>query len=272
MKKRMYLASSIIFFMVLGSSYAAEKERIDIAGSGGMIPLVTELAKGYMTENRDVIIAVKQTSIQSSGGISGAAAGSLQIGMANRALNDEEKQLGLEVTNIALVGVVAAVNKSIPLREISSEALCNIYEGKLTDWGELGLPAGKIHVITKSEKDATKETIRKSIACFRNLKEPASVVVVPSSPEMKTALSNSKSLGLTDSMTVESSRGVIVALKLDGVDPNTDNIKSGKYKIVQTYRLVTKGKPAGAVKSFLDFIKGPKGRKIIEDNYAIAVK
>lgn len=272
MKVRMYLVIVIMFLLTLGSSHAAEKEKITIAGTGGMIPLLTELARVYMIENKDVMPVVKQTPMHSSGGISGVADGNLQIGLSNKALRDDEKAKGLEATNIALVGVVVAVNKAIAVRELSSEHLCSIYEGKVTNWSELGWPAGKINAVTKAETDSTKETIRKSIPCFRNLKETASVLVVQSSTEMQTALLNSKSIGLTDTVDIAASNGRIVPLKLDGIEPSNENIKSGKYKITQTCRLITKGKPGGAVKNFIDFIHGPKGRKIIEDSHAIAIK
>jgi phosphate transport system substrate-binding protein len=265
------LLFTIIIFTA-GTVAAAEKEKIRVAGSGGMIPLVTELAKAYMAENSDTVIAVSQSSIQSAGGIMGAAKGELEIGMANRPLKEEEQSLGLETADIARVGVVVGVNKSLPIREISSENLCKVYEGKIKKWSELGGGDGMVVALTKSEKDATKETVRKNIACFRNLKEAETVLLVPTSPQTAKTLSNSKAIGFTATVDVEASNGAIVALKLDGVEPTVENIRSGKYKVVQGYRLVTKGKPAGAVKGFIDFIRGPKGRKIIEASSAIALK
>lgn len=261
-----------LIFLISGDLYAAEKEKIRVAGSGGMIPLMDELAKIYMDEHKDVLIAVNQKSIQSAGGIMGAAKGELEIGMANRGLKDEEQSLGLEVTEIARVGIVIGVNKNVPIKEISSENLCKVYEGGIKKWSELGGGEGRIIAVTKSEIDATKETIRKTIPCFRNLKEAENVLLIPTSPEIAKILANSKSIGFTDTVSVDASYGAIIPLKLDGVDPNVDNIKSGKYKVVQTYRLVTKGKPGGKTRSFIDFIRGPKGRKIIESSNAVPSK
>lgn len=264
------LAGLIVF--TSGHVAAAEKEKMRVAGSGGMIPLVTELARAYMAEHSDTVIAVSQSSIQSAGGIMGAARGELEIGMANRPLKEDEQALGLETTDIARVGVVVGVNKNLPIREISSENLCKVYEGKIKAWSELGGGEGTVVALTKSEKDATKETIRKNITCFRNLKEAATVLLVPTSPQTAKTLSNSKAIGFTDTVDVDASNGAIVGLKLDGVAPTVENIRSGKYKVVQVYRLITKGKPAGAAKGFIDFIRGPKGRKLIEANSAVALK
>ena len=126
MKIRVYLVAVIMSVLALGNTHAAERERINIAGAGNMLPLLTELAKVYMTVNKDVMLVVKQTPIHSSGGIYGVADGNIQIGLSNRALKDDEKAKGLEVSNIALIGVVAAVNKALPVRELSSENLCSI--------------------------------------------------------------------------------------------------------------------------------------------------
>jgi phosphate transport system substrate-binding protein len=79
-------------------------------------------------------------------------------------------------------------------------------------------------------------------------------------------------IGFTDSVAIDDSAGAIIGLKLDGVAPIPENVRNGKYKIIKDNYLVTKGQPKGAVKSFIDFIKGPKGAKIIEANKAVPVK
>ncbi len=258
--------------LLVAPAGAAEKGKIRVAGSGGMIPLVTELAKHFMAERPDVLIEVSQKSIQSSGGIEGAAGGSLEIGMSNRPLKDDEQKLGLVTAEIARVGVVLGANKNLTVRNITSDALCSIYEGKITNWEELGGHKEKIIALSKPEKDSIKETIRKVIPCFKNLREAATVKIIPTSPEMTTALANSRCVGFTDSAFVGASHGAIHAVALDGVEATAENIRSGKYKLLQAFRLVTKGKPDGKVKDFIDYVKGPKGKQVIEKNGAISVK
>lgn len=265
----------LIIFLFIGVavqfSYGAATIRV--AGSGGMITLVTDLAKAYMAEHKNVVIDVNQKSIQSAGGIMGAAEGRLEIGMANRDLKDKEKSLGLQVEEIARVAVVVGVNKSVPIREITSENLCKAYSGKIANWKDLGGSDEKIIALTKPDSDATKETLRKKIKCFAELKEPDSVVIVQTSLEMAKIIANRPgAMGLTDAVTVDDSNGTIVALKFDGVAPTPENVKSGKYKETQVFTLVTKGQPTGAVKEFINFVKSPKGAKIIETNKAVAIK
>lgn len=262
------LCSLVAFFAVP----AHGSEKIKIAGSGGMIPLVTQLAKAFMAEKRDVLLLVNQESIQSGGGIKGVVSGELGIGMANRPLQEEEKALGVEVVDIARVAIVVGVNRHISLDGISSDTLCRIYDGKITTWQELNAGSGPITALTKPDSDATKELIRKSISCFKGLKESEKVLIMKSTVNMTEALSMSKAIGFTDAVSIDASKGAVKALMLDGTAPNAESIKSGEYKLVQTFRLVTKGKPSGLIKEFITFVKGPKGNKIIESAFALPVK
>lgn len=270
-----YSVRLLIFFLFIGITvqFAYGADKVRVAGSGGMIPLVTELAKAYMTDHKDVVIEVNQKSIQSAGGIMGTAEGRFEIGLVNRDLQDKEKSLGLQVEEIARVAVVIGVNKSVPVREITSENLCKTYEGKITTWKELGGTDAKVVAFTKPDSDATKDTLRKKIKCFADLREPASVLVIQTTPEMAKILSNRpNAIGFTDAVIVGESNGAIVALKLNGVAPTPENVRSGKYKETQVFTLVTKGQPAGAVKDFIQFVKGPRGAKIIDANKAVAIK
>jgi phosphate transport system substrate-binding protein len=165
------------------------------------------------------------------------------------------------------------VNKSVALKDISSDHLCRIYEGKVTNWKDLGAGKEAILPLTRPDKDATKETVRMYVPCFKDLKEASSVVTIATAPEMTKVLSTRpNTIGFTDSVAVDDSAGAIVGMKLDGVEPSPENIRSGKYKIIKHNFLVTKGQATGAVKEFLGFIKGPKGAKIIQAHKAVPVK
>ena len=54
------------------------------------------------------------------------------------------------------------------------------------------------------------------------------------------------------------------AVKIDGVAPTTENIKSGQYLLSRTPMLVTLGKPAGEARQFIDFILSSEGQKIVK--------
>lgn len=269
--KKIALSMIVALMMSAGSAFAGEK--ITIAGAGGMIALVTELAKAYMAGHKGTVIEVNQKSIETKGGIMSAADGKVDIGMAARPLKDDEKTLGIRAIEIARVANVIGVNKSVPLTEITSENVCKIYSGKATKWSDLGGPAEAIIALSKSDNDATKEIVRNHIDCFQYLKEPASIIIVPTHPDMNKILSSRPySIGFTDAIAVDDAAGAIVPLKLDGVLPSPENVRNGKYRMIKRMNFVVKGEPKGETKAFIDFVKGPQGAKIIEANKAVAVK
>jgi phosphate transport system substrate-binding protein len=271
MMKKIAVFVVVALLMVAGSASAGEK--VTIAGAGGMISLVTELAKAFMAEHKDTVIEVNQKSLETKGGIMSAADGKVDIGMAARPLKDEEKSLGIRAIEIARVANVLGVNKSVTITDITSENVCKIYSGRAVKWSDVGGSAEPILALTRQDADATKEVVRKHIACFKDLKEPASVVMVPTHPEMSKILSTRPfTIGFTDTMAADDSAGAIIPLKLDGVAPTAENVRNGKYKMIKNMNLVVKGEPKGEAKAFIDFVKGPKGTKIIEANKAVAVK
>lgn len=272
----MKLLGSLIWGVVIMmlSAHAAHAEtKIRLAGAGGLIPLMTEIAKAYMADNKDVLVEVGQRSIESTGGIMSAAEGKIEIGMSARPLKDDEKGLGLQAVEISRSAQVVGVNRSVGLKEITGEQLCRIYEGRVRSWAELGGGKEAVMALTRPENDATKEAIRKNIPCFKDLKEPGSVVLISTAPEMAKVLANRpNTIGFTDSVAVDNSAGSIMALKVDGVEPNPENIRNGKYKVIKRNFLLTKGPATGPAKDFISFVKGPKGAKIIEAHKAVPVK
>jgi len=259
---------------ILMISFPALAGTLKVAGSGGLISLVTELADAYMKKHPETRIEVKQKSIEAKGGIFGAASGRLDIGMAARNLKESEKELGLEVHEIARVALVIGVNAETVKapQGITSRQLCDIYKGKIANWKELGGADAPVKPLTRPDEDSTKVTVRKSIPCFLNLKEPTTVVVMPKSKDMFRALSRTaNAIGLTDLVAVFKAAGKIRALQLDGISPSPETVAKGKWPVVKHMNLVLGKKRSREAYDFIRFIRSAEGRRIIEKNQAVPV-
>ena len=53
-------------------------------------------------------------------------------------------------------------------------------------------------------------------------------------------------------------------LKIDGVEPSVENIRSGRYPFVETAYAITVRKREGNVRRFIDFLVSPVGRSLVE--------
>jgi len=52
-------------------------------------------------------------------------------------------------------------------------------------------------------------------------------------------------------------------VKIDGVAPTPENIKSGRYLLSRMPTLVSRGEPAGEARQFIEFVLSPEGQKIV---------
>lgn len=106
--------------------------KITVAGSSSVTPVMEKLAEAY--EKLNVKIDVEVQESDSTTGISSAASGVCDIGMASRELTDSEKAQGVTPTVIATDGIAVIVNNSNSLEGLTSAQVLSIFEGKTTSW------------------------------------------------------------------------------------------------------------------------------------------
>lgn len=58
----------------------------------------------------------------------------------------------------------------------------------------------------------------------------------------------------------------VKALKVDGAEAATDNVKSGEYKVSRPFNIATKGDATGAASDFIRFILSADGQAVVEKN------
>lgn len=63
----------------------------------------------------------------------------------------------------------------------------------------------------------------------------------------------------------------VKAVRIDGVEPTTENIKSGGYKIARPFNIAVKEDVSETAQDFIRFIMSADGQAVIEDNGYIAV-
>ena len=109
--------------------------KVVVAGSSSVSPVMEKLIEAYKSVNPNVKIEL-QTS-DSTTGITNAASGTCDIGMASRSLKETEKSKGLKEITIAMDGIAVVVNKSNPLDNANKNTVRDIYTGKIQKWNEI---------------------------------------------------------------------------------------------------------------------------------------
>jgi phosphate transport system substrate-binding protein len=120
------------------------------------------------------LVSIEIAANGSATAFSGLAAGTCDIGMASRAVEESEVNTLLErglgdlrlpgaEHVIALDGIAVVVHPSNPLRSLDRATLHDIYAGKIDNWSALGGQDAPIHVLSRDGKSGTFDTFKQLV-------------------------------------------------------------------------------------------------------------
>lgn len=276
LKKRLIAAASIAIivgslFMGCSSRDAATSKKgknttVAVSGSTSVGPLVEVEGEEFEANNQDVVIEINQTG--SSSGIKDTLDGVSEIGMTSRELTNEEAKNLNEVT-IAIDGIGVVVNKNNPVKDLTLEQIKDIFTGKITNWKEVGGKDKEIVVVSREEGSGTR-TAFEEILGYSTKETAKKAIVNNATGSIKvTVEGNENAIGYMSIGYIDNS---ISSVKVDGIEANAENIKSGKYKIQRPFLLVYKdGNLSQEGHKFIDFILSDKGQAIVEEDKLITV-
>ena len=235
--------------------------KLTIMGSSTMAPLVIELAKVFQERNPGVAIDVKSGG--SGVGISAAREGKADIGMASRALSDKERDL--QGFAIARDGVSVVVHRDNPVQALNSAQVVGIFTGRIRNWKALGGGDAPITVINRAEGFSSLEVFTQYFEV--NRADIKATITAAENDATYRALAADRN-AITYVSVGESERRAaagepIKTLAIDGVAATSANVRAGKYGVVRSLTLITKGLPAGAAKNFIDYALSPQAAPII---------
>jgi phosphate transport system substrate-binding protein len=254
---------ALIFILAIGLAYllinpGSNYERIDIVGSTSVQPVAEKLANAFMENHPDVRINVQGGG--SGMGIRSTIQGIADIGMSSKELSPEEKE-NITVVEIGKEGIVIAVNNDNDISDLSIEDIRNIFNGKITNWKELGGKDLPIHIITREEGSGTRSAFESIV--MKKTKIRFDAIVQSSTESVKQSVASDP--GAIGFVSLAHMSNDVKALLIGGVEPSEETIASGEYELQRPFLLLIKENETGIVKEFLDWIKSPVGKKIIKE-------
>lgn len=259
--------------MLVAPLPAPTSERIVVDGSTGVMPLVAALAKAYQERYPAVVVEMGK-GLGTKARLQALEEGKINIALASHGLVVEElTSRGMAVHEIAKVAVVFGVHASVPVTNVANAQICDVYAGRITSWKELGGPDIAIAPRTRPDSEVDSEVVREKIPCWKDLKMPDGVRMMPKSGDMAKELAVTVgAVGMTTTTVVAQSRGQIRAVSLNGVIPSAENVARKIYTLTRDSFLVTKATPPPAVSKFVEFVRSPAGAAVIVANGAVPVK
>jgi phosphate transport system substrate-binding protein len=187
-----------------------------------------------------------------------ASSGTADIGMSSRALSGDE--LKLWSVQIARDGLALIVNPKNTLTSLTLAQVRDIYAGTITNWNQVGVAGGKIHVVAREDGSGTRAAFESMIMGKTFITDRA--IIQDSNGAVRQVVADDPfavgfiSLGLVNS--------AVKALELDGVAATRDNVVNGSYGLSRPFLFVAHSEPVGQARQFVDFVLSDAGRKILD--------
>lgn len=253
---------------------AGEPEMLRIVGSTTVLPIASRAAEQFVALRKGTV-RITVNSGGSGVGVNSVARHRADIGMVSRELGDDERRRfrgsHLRLHEVARDGVACVVSSEIyqaGVRALTRSQIADIYQGRLTNWQEVGGPNRPIVVVDKERHRGTRQVFMKYILGNATARAPAARLVTGSNNEEQTKIAQSDSaIGmLSVAWLNEEVRGIGIREGDRVIEPTRDNIISETFPMTRSLYFLTAGEPKGLAREFIDFVLGPKGRRIIENS------
>lgn len=198
-----------------------------------------------------------------AGALAAARAGAPLARLPRRLTADEQRE-GLHQTVIASELIVFATGADVSVDNVSRAQLAAVFSGRLTDWSELGGKPGPIRVFYRDDNESALRVIRKRLPEFERLAFGSNARLLNLDHEVIEHLERfGWGVGWGSAGNVRAANGLRV-LALDGVAPDADALRAGRYPLYYELVLIHPAEAlTGAAREFVEFIFSPAGRAVI---------
>ena len=249
------------FVMMSGMSFADQS--IVIKGSTTVLPLAQGTLEAYMKANPGVQMSL-------SGGGSGEGIKALidkttNIATSSREIKKEEVALaaGKGIKPVAHVvaydAIIPVVHPKNKVKNLSIDQLSQIYQGKITNWKEVGGDDLKIVVISRDSSSGTFESWDHFV--MKKAKVTPRAQMLASNGALVTAVAKNKyAIAYLGIGYVNKS---VKPLQVNGITASVQTAMSKEYPMSRELYMYTNREPEGHVAKYIAFVKSADGQKIV---------
>ena len=235
-------------------------------GSTSMEKVIMSLGESFQAENKGITVGYNPTG--SGSGITAVSEGRCDIGLASRALKDDEKASGLKETVLALDGIAIIVNPENKVSDLTVEQIAKIYTGEITNWKDVGGDAAEIVLIGREAGSGTRDGFESITGTKDSCKYRQELT--STGDVITTVAGNPNAIGYASLASV---KDTVKAISVNGVAPSEATVSDGSYEVQRPFILVTKEgvELSKAAQLFFDYATGKDAADIISAAGAVPV-
>ena len=242
----------VFFSIIAGTGSVWGKETIRYACSAQIYDALEKKRIAAFTKKTGIAVEVLVCS--SASAVNSVRNGYSDVAATARRLYPRHKEYGYWETVFSKDPMAVIVNAKNPVSSLSEEDLRDIFSGNIINWKEVGGPDKPILLVvpgknTAAFKNFSRRPMQRALISYdiMTFKSTMAIQVVERFPDAISFIARG----------VASHEGV-KTLKIDGLHP-----KDGGYPYCQVFSFVTKGRPSGAVKQFVDDVLSGEGKEIM---------
>ncbi|MGH9263071.1 MAG: phosphate ABC transporter substrate-binding protein [Acidimicrobiales bacterium] len=253
-----------------GSTEAGGGGTLRVSGSTTVNPVAADAAEVLRKQGLKITVDAQGGS---AGGISQLAQGQVEIAMSSKPIGDADRaafpSAEFVTTQIGSDAVGIIVRRELydaGVRNLTRDQLKALFEGRIRSWRELGGPDVEVFVYDKEPGRGTREVIDTYL--YGSAKAPPppqsnNFAIVGGNEEGR-----AKVLSTTGAVTPLSTSFItgypkLAAVAVDGVEPTPAHIIDRSYAMSRPLYLVSNGPPTGAARTFVDYLVGDGGQKLV---------
>lgn len=263
---------SCLLILVLACCPRAMAETLTIPGSGNPYHILTLLAQAFNSRQSEHAVLVP-ASTGTAGAIRDVTGGVTSVGRVGRVLTKEERNKGLEYLSLGRDPIVFVGGAKVTATTISREQAIAVFEGRITNWRDLGGDAGTIRAIGREASDASLQGLRRELPAFEQLVYGADVKVAHFDHHLLELLDRYPySFGFLNRSGLLGAKTRLALLDFETNAPSAENLASGRYPFWTELGLIYKKPSLGdAGQAFIQFVQSAEGSRILRDNGVVPV-
>lgn len=189
----------------------------------------------------------------------------------------KEKGVELKLTPIGKEAFVFFVNNKNPVNNLTVEQIVQIYAGKIKNWRDVGGKSDSIRAFQRPEGSGSQTALQRIMGNTPLMEAPREDVPAGMGGIInRVANYRNYKNGLGYSFLFFATQMVnnkeIKLLSIDGVEPNHENIRSGKYPFAKEFYAVTRSNETAETRKLIDWIKSEQGKELIRRSGFVPVE
>jgi phosphate transport system substrate-binding protein len=228
---------------------------VRIDGSTSMVGINQALKQGFEQQFPGTTVATSAKG--SSSGIQALLANQIDVAASSRPLKPEEKSQGLMELTVAEDAIALIVgDKNLFRRGLTQAQVIDIFEGRITDWSQVGGAPSPMRVINRPAISGTHQAFQEIVLKGSSFGSNLETLDQDATTPLIRAL-QSNGIGYATYQQVANQQ-TARTLAIDGLTP-----EAASYPLKRKLYYIYRQSPSPAAQAFLGFATSPKGQQIV---------